>query len=64
MANVYQKDGLTISAGCIYGDNHPGMIAHVDGGKIIFNDELPISDEEKQTVSAFVAEAESAQETE
>ena len=61
MANVFQKDGMVISAGCVYADNHQKWVATANGGIVVkFNPELNISEEDKTRVSAFVAEADAA----
>ncbi|MBP5531123.1 MAG: hypothetical protein J6Y54_03730 [Lentisphaeria bacterium] len=64
MANVFTKEDLTISAGCVYGDvaGECRYIAKARGGKVVrFNSELELTDAQKQRISAFVAEAEAAQ---
>lgn len=63
MANVFKKDGMVISAGCVYADNYQGWVATANGGIVVkFNPELNISEEDKTRVSAFVAEADAAPE--
>ena len=63
MANVFSRDGLTISAGCVYAENYRGWVATANGGIVVeFNPELTISNEDKNRVSAFVSEANAAPE--
>ena len=65
MANVYQKDGLTISAGSIYGDvrGEYRYLGCAKGGKVVkFNGELELTDDQKAKISSFVAEAAAAPE--
>lgn len=63
MANVFQKDGMVISAGCVYGLNKNSWLASADGGIVIeFNPEAELTPEEKVRVSAFVKEADEASE--
>ena len=60
MANVFSKGGLVISAGAVHGDltGEYRWLATAEGGKVVkFNDELNLSGEQKETISAFVAEA-------
>ena len=65
MANVYRKDGLVISAGSVHGDltGEYNWLATANGGKVVkFNDELPLTDDQKAKISSFVAEAAAAPE--
>ena len=63
MANVFKKDGLTISAGCVYAKDYQDWVATANGGKVVeFNPELTLPDVEKERVSSFVAEADAAPE--
>lgn len=60
MANVFSKGGLVISAGAVHGDltGEYHWLAQSEGGKVIkFNEELNLTDAQKETISAFVAEA-------
>lgn len=65
MANVYRKDGLVISAGSVHGDltGEYNWLATANGGKVVkFNGELPLTDADKERISAFVDEAAAAPE--
>lgn len=63
MANVYQKDGMVVSAGCVYGLNKDSWLASAEGGIVVeFNPEVYLNQEEKDRVSAFVKEADEAPE--
>jgi|GEM_PF-3223524 len=61
MANVYEKDGMVISAGCVYGLNKDSWLASAEGGIVVkFNPEVYLNQEEKACISAFVKEADEA----
>ena len=65
MANVYEKDGMVISAGCVYGSPHgtyTRLASANDGIVVEFNPEAELTQEEKARVSAFVKEADKAPE--
>ena len=58
MANVYEKDGMVISAGCVYGLDKDPWLASAEGGIVVkFNPKAELNQEEKDRVSAFVKEA-------
>lgn len=48
MANVYQKDGMVVSAGCVYDLNKDSWLASAEGGIVVeFNPEVYLNQAEK-----------------
>ena len=63
MANIYYKDNLCTSAGTVYMRGLLPWVATTEGGIVKeFNTVIPISNEGKELVEAFVKEAAEAPE--
>lgn len=66
MANIYHKNPLIVSAGVVYDDSRdPGrLVAHAENGAVVtfYEDDAPLTEEEKARIVSFVAEAHRASE--